>query len=117
MRLLQVVRTVVRFGSEARHGLETCGSLSCIPSGPRKSASVCPAAEQCSAGRHYRHLSAWQSLVRVLQVVLNDMRLASRLRDEIGSQRAAAVLPAFGELQTAAKRSQIGVAKVRVHDL
>ena len=62
-------------------------------------------------------LPARQSLVRVLQVVLNDVRLASRLRDEIGSQRAAAVLPAFGELETTAKRGQIGVAKVRIHDL
>ena len=61
-------------------------------------------------------LPARQSLVRVLQVVL-DVRLASRLRDEIGSQRAAAVLPAFGELEMTAKLGQIGVAKVRIHDL
>ena len=43
-------------------------------------------------------LGAWQSLIGVLELILDNMRLSPRRRDQIGIQYAAAIMPTPGRL-------------------
>jgi hypothetical protein len=56
-------------------------------------------------------LGAWQSLIGVLELILDNMRLSPRRRDQISSQGAAAVLPSLGRFETTSERGEIGVGK------
>jgi len=54
-------------------------------------------------------LGARQSLIGVLELILDNMRLSPRRRDQISSQGAAAVLPSLGRFETTSERGEIGV--------
>jgi len=61
--------------------------------------------------RREQELGAWQSLIGVLELILDNMRLSPRRRDQISSQGAAAVLPSLGRFETTSERGEIGVGK------
>ena len=56
-------------------------------------------------------LGAWQSLIGVLELILDNMRLSPRRSDQVGSQGAAAVLPSLRRFETTTERGAIGVGK------
>src|SRR6266566_3157239 len=76
-----------------------------------------PSIAGCLDARCKQNLGAWQPLIGVLQLILDDMRHAGRLRDQIRIQYAAAIMPAPGRLETASELDEIGVNKSWVDDL